>query len=116
MFSVDFQLATGSGEHRREFRGLVDTGSTYTIVPASVLEEMGIRRATSDLFEYADGRVERKDTGIAIVTIDGREGGTQVTFGPEDTEPILGVHALEALGLVVDPVNERLAHVSRLRI
>ena len=116
MFSVTFQLESGNGGQRREFRGTVDTGSTYTMVPASILEQIGVRRANSYVFEYADGRTERQDTGPAVVIIDDNEGGTTVTFGPEDAEPILGVHALEALGLVVDPVNERLAHVSRLRI
>lgn len=116
MFSVTFQLEGGNGGQRREFQGTVDTGSTYTMVPTSILEQMGIRRANSYVFEYADGRVERQYTGPAVVIIDDNVGGTTVTFGPEDVEPILGVHALEALGLVVDPINKRLAHVSRLRI
>ena len=29
-------------------------------------------------------------------------------FGPDNSEPILGVLALEAAGFVVDPVGERL--------
>jgi predicted aspartyl protease len=40
--------------------------------------------------------------------IDGREAPTTVLVGKVD-EPILGVEALEALGLVVDPVKKRLS-------
>ena len=32
----------------------------------------------------------------------------QVIFGPPDTEPILGVVALENVGVVVDPVTRNL--------
>jgi hypothetical protein len=32
----------------------------------------------------------------------------RVIFGPDDSEPLLGVTALESLGIVVDPANRRL--------
>ena len=40
--------------------------------------------------------------------IDGREAPTTVLVGKVD-EPILGVEALEALGLIVDPAKKRLS-------
>jgi len=32
----------------------------------------------------------------------------RVIFGPEACEPILGVTALESVGIVIDPVSQRL--------
>ena len=38
----------------------------------------------------------------------GAETVTQVIFGPKDSEPILGVVALENVGIGVDPVTRTL--------
>ena len=38
----------------------------------------------------------------------------RVIFGPEDTEPILGVKVLEMAGLVVDPKSHRLRRLPAL--
>ena len=56
----------------------------------------------------ADGRHVRLGADLAIIKIDGREAPTTILVGKLD-EPILGVEALEALGLVVDPVKKRLS-------
>ncbi len=115
-FSVTFRLANLQGGEQREVEGLVDTGSTYSILPAPLLHELGIQPFDSDMFELADGRVVRQEIGGAIVTINGRNGLTNVVFGPEGAEPVLGAHALEGLRMIVDPYGERLLHASRLRM
>ena len=35
----------------------------------------------------------------------------RVTFGPENVEPILGVTALESVGITIDPANRTLKHL-----
>jgi predicted aspartyl protease len=45
---------------------------------------------------------------VAIIQIDGREVPATILVGKAD-EPILGVDALEALGLGVDPKRKRLS-------
>lgn len=42
-------------------------------------------------------------------------GGT-VIFGEPDTEPLLGVTALESVGIEVDPVNQRLKRLPAVRL
>ncbi|MCP4154387.1 MAG: hypothetical protein GY757_42070 [bacterium] len=37
---------------------------------------------------------------------------SQIIFGPEDTEPILGVVVLENIGIMVDPVNKTLKRIA----
>jgi len=56
----------------------------------------------------ADGRRVRLGADVAIIRIDGREAPATLFVGDVD-EPILGVEALEALGLVVDPRKKRLS-------
>jgi predicted aspartyl protease len=40
--------------------------------------------------------------------LNGREAGVTVRIAPEGAEALLGVEALEALGLAVDPVSRQL--------
>jgi len=56
----------------------------------------------------ADGRRLRLEADVAVVAVDGREAPTTILVEKVD-EPILGVEALEALGLVVDPSRKRLS-------
>ena len=115
-FNVAFRIEGLQGGEAREFEGLVDTGSTYSVVPGSSLREMGIEPTDGDEFELADGRVIWQDIADARILIDGRSTPTKIVYGPEDIEPILGAYALEGLRLVVDPYGRQLFHSSRLRL
>jgi len=42
-------------------------------------------------------------------------GGT-IIFGPDDAEPILGVTALESVGIAVDPRTQRLKCLPAVRL
>ena len=42
--------------------------------------------------------------------------GSTVLFGEADTEPLLGVTALESLGIEVDPLNQRLKKLPAVRL
>ena len=87
---------------------LVDTGATYSVVPPSVARALGIeppRRRVA--VRLADGRRIRLGVDTAIVKIDGREAAVTIAVG-DVAEPVLGVEALEALGLVVDFRRKRL--------
>ena len=54
-----------------------------------------------------DGSRLQLKTATAIIQIDGREAPATVLIGRME-EPILGVEALEGLGLKIDPKKERL--------
>ncbi len=91
---------------RLEF--LVDSGAVYSVVPAPVLEELGIRPLAEQEFRLANGmRVVRKK-GVALFRYGDRIGGTDVIFGEEGDVTLLGVLTLEALGLVLDPLRREL--------
>jgi len=42
--------------------------------------------------------------------------GTTVIFGPDDAEPILGLTALESVGIEADPQNQRLKRLPAVRL
>jgi predicted aspartyl protease len=87
---------------------LVDTGAMDVMAPASELRRLGIKPVGSHLYEMAGGELIEYEYGLAELTFLGQIIGTHVMFGPDNTEPILGVIALESAGFVVDPVEERI--------
>lgn len=42
--------------------------------------------------------------------------GATIIFGPDDAEPILGVTALESVGIAVDPRSQRLKRLPSVRL
>ena len=94
-------------------RVLVDTGATLSILPADMLERLGIRREGRRRFLGFGGTVTR-DTGIVRMRYGGAAAGVSTVFGAEDDPPIMGVTALETLGFEVDPVAGRLNRIDML--
>ena len=94
-------------------RVLVDTGATLSVLPADMLERLGVRRRHRRRFRGFGGVVTR-DTGTVNMSYENAEEGVTVVFGAEDDPPIMGVTALETLGFDVDPVNGRLNRVDLL--
>ena len=104
-----YQKVRLRGEKTITARMLVDTGATYSVIPPRLARTLGIKRPRRSVrVTLADGRRVRLGADVAVVKIDGREAPTTVLVGDVD-EPILGVEALEALGLVVDPAKKRLS-------
>ncbi|MGH9863116.1 MAG: hypothetical protein ACRD35_06800, partial [Candidatus Acidiferrales bacterium] len=87
---------------------MVDTGAVYSIIPAPILRELGVAPKATKTFRTADGRSIRREFGDANFIVNGEEGISRVVFGEAEDAAVLGVHALEALGLQVDPVTGRL--------
>ena len=87
---------------------LVDTGATDCLVPRQHLESIGLVPESQRSYSLADGSEIRMDiTGARIEFMDEFVWGT-IVFGEEDSEPLLGVTALESMGVEVDPHNETL--------
>jgi len=87
---------------------LVDTGAIDCLAPASVLKAAGIEIEGREVYELANGSVVEYPYGFARVSFMGSETVTQIIFGPEECEPILGTVALENTGIGVDPVSRTL--------
>lgn len=83
----------------------MDTGATYTVIPGNLLREMGVSPSRHAQFECGDGRSVILDIGEARATINGDSVITQIVFGEDDVQPLLGSYTLEGLLLAVDPYN-----------
>ena len=87
---------------------LVDTGAIDCLAPAKALRKAGIKPEGKNVCELADGRPVELEYGFARISLLGEETVTPIIFGPEESEPILGVLALEGLGISVDPKTRSL--------
>ena len=87
---------------------LVDTDATDSFVPGDELERIGVRRVGRMAYELADGSLKEYDFGLARIEFMGEVTAGRVIFGDPGTEPLLGVTALESVGITVDPANRTL--------
>lgn len=87
---------------------LVDTGAIYTMIPRDLLEKINTRTIGSRRFKLANGKVEEYPVGEAYVEVQGIGATSLLVFGPEKSQPLLGVTTLELLGLQVDPISRQL--------
>ena len=95
---------------------LVDTGSVDCLVPAKALHEIGIEPRGEREYELADGSIVRLKVAGAHVEFMGDYTFSAVVFGKDDAEPILGVTALESVGIEVDPRTQRLKRLPAVRL
>ena len=95
-------------EHLETVDALVDTGSSYSVFPRTMLERLGVVPRFLLPFEMADGSVIQRDVGLAMLVINDSESSMRVIFGDDDTEPLIGANALQEFLLMVDPVEEQL--------
>jgi predicted aspartyl protease len=94
----------------------VDSGSTFTWIPRSVLERLGIGASEHMEFETEGGGVVARDVGEAPIRLMGATHTTPVVFGEEGASPLLGAFTLERFLLAADPVNQRLVPVRALAL
>jgi predicted aspartyl protease len=90
---------------------LTDTGSTYTWVRRSRLENIDIKPIEKVKFKAIDNRIIERDISEAVVKCMNRKATTIVVFADESDNEVLGLHALEGLRLEVDPVTKQLKEV-----
>lgn len=95
---------------------LVDTGSIDCLAPAKYLREIGLQPRGKRSYELADGSEVVLDVTVAEVEFMGETVGATVIFGKDDAEPILGVTALESVGIEVDPRTQRLKRLPTVRL
>lgn len=87
---------------------LVDTGATDSMVPSDGLERIGVEKEGKMTYELADGTVKEYHFGLVRIEFMGETTAGRVIFGHPGCEPILGVTALESVGIAVDPANKTL--------
>ena len=80
-FKVRVEIGDATGNRWESLEALVDTGATYTMVPAPLLRRLGVYPHTRDVFTLADGRQVEHDIGHGWIRVEGRTVITLVVFG-----------------------------------
>jgi clan AA aspartic protease len=115
--SSDFTVRNPA-EPERIWEGLflVDTGAVDCFVPEKHLRQIGLEPKAKRTYELADCSQVKKDITVAEIEFMGDIVGSTVIFGADNAEPILGVTALESVGIEVDPRTQRLKRLPAARL
>lgn len=99
----------GDGERRRvvEVDALVDTGATLTVVPRKLAEELNLEVTGKSTVETGAGKLEFERSRIWM-ELEGRSEIVPALISNIIDKVLIGVVALEALGLQVDPIAGKL--------
>ena len=106
----EFLVRTGQlrSEDVRSYEGeaLVDTGSVETLIPAQVMNQLGLPPIGRVSVRYADGRAEvvHKTAPITVYILDRDTTGEAFVLGDEIS---IGQTILESMDLHVDCYNQR---------
>ena len=93
---------------RLDLELIVDADSTYIWIRRERFESIGVRPSGTRRFRTIERRTVEREIGEAVIECLG-EGATRlVVFAERDDVEVMGVEALEGLGLEVDPVTRQL--------
>ncbi len=95
---------------------LVDTGAIDSLIPRERLERIGLLPRGQRTYEFADGRKAVMEVTVAELEFMGDVIGATIVVGERGTEPLLGVTALESLGIEVDPTSQKLRRLPSIRL
>ena len=68
-FRIEIGVAGLDGDDPVTVTALVDTGATHSMMPASLLDRLGITPTWQRTFTMADGRTETYDIGAAMFSV-----------------------------------------------
>ena len=105
---VTIEVGDWQGERFEPVEVMVDTGSTFTTVPAPLLRRLGLSPKRTVPVRLGDGSMVEDQVCDAMIRLEGQTFGTPLTFGREGEPNLLGVVALETALLAIDPVEQRL--------
>ena len=101
-------LLTGPTGKQATVRFLVDSGATYTLVPAEESRLLELLPKRTVAFSLADGTTIERRVSECHLSLPQGEGHTPVIVGEPGDEALLGVITLEELGLVLNPFTREL--------
>lgn len=96
-------------------RFLVDTGATYSVLPARIWRRLKLRPRETIEFVLADGTTITRGLSDCRFRVAGRWAPSPVVLGQDEDGPLLGAVTLETLGLMVNPLSRALIPM-RLRL
>ena len=113
-FHVTIEVGDPGGTRYVPVETHVDAGASHTLLPRTILEDLGIEPEERWPFRLADESEVEYDVSEARVRIYGQSRSTIVIFGDAGATPLLGAYTLEGFRLASDPVGRRLFPVPGL--
>ena len=115
IFTVPTTLSNpGDPDRRITLDLIVDIGAVYTMLPAEVVERLGLATPRERRVMLASGEHVTYRVGIVNVRLHGEEWPNFFLEGPPGSLALLGAMTLEGFALAPDPVNKRLVPVVSL--
>jgi predicted aspartyl protease len=94
---------------RVRIRGVVDSGATRLVIPASLVQTLGLETVGSAKVRYANGHTsERAITQYLHLAYGGRQGVFSAIVEPDRESILIGAIVLEELDFLVDCGAQRL--------
>jgi hypothetical protein len=85
----------------------IHSGAVYSVVPAKILRNLGIRSIKRETFYLTDGSKIIRRKGGALFKFGDKVGVADVIFGAKDDSVLLGALTLDALGLMPDALRRQ---------
>ena len=115
-FEIQVLVSNPLGGDYEKATMTVDTGSSYSKLPSSLLDKLGIEREKQPYsVVLADDTTREYPIGQASFEIAGRARTSPVLFGEEGVA-LLGATSLQALGLIPDTQTHELVDTKLLMV
>jgi predicted aspartyl protease len=109
MFRAKAGLITPDQIRRVRVRGVVDSGATRLVIPATIAQQLGLETTGSAKVRYADGHTgERSIVKDINLAYGGRESVFSAIVEPDRESILVGAIVLEELDFLVDCIGQRL--------
>ena len=102
-FRQQVEVGPKDGSRYQPVIAVVNTASTYPVMPSPMLSLLGINPYWTGVLERADGGSAERSLAEIRLKIGNAERTVVCVFGQPDSQPVLGVHTLQAFGLRVEP-------------
>lgn len=100
----------------KELNLLVDTGATFTKIPSSIAQEIGIECKYETEVELSDGTLKRRKLGTVEVELEEVKAEVPVTVTEDEERTFIGYTTLEILGFKVNPVTRKLERARHIEL
>jgi len=111
---VEVTIATADGKEGVGGKALVDTGSTFTVIPASLAKMLGLKPSAERVRVSTAKGYQDLPLAHAMVGLDGKERILPVLVSRRLEQVLLGVTTLEVMQVKVNPITQKLERHSAL--